>query len=448
MRADGIRIVGAFRRGLPWAAIVGTALALLTVVFQTPSRYSIGLGLGRDLKVDFVAAGSPGERAGLAAGDRLVSMGDHAVHTRNRVRYVARTHSVGDLVELVVERPDGERYVAQVTLDQYPMQARRALQLFVVGLAFLSVGSLVYVFGPGREQAVVFLTASLTVACSYGLANANHPWLGLLESLAFTVPSAIIHFFLIFPFRRNWATRNWVKVLLYLPGALLFCFVTLQMLGLVKVDVLYVGQYAPAAVAIGAVAGLAILVLSVGRAQEPLVRQQVKWIAWGIGVAAGLNGLYLLAKAVGLSPGLWALDMANWLVLIVPVAMAFSILRYRLFDVDTVISQSAVFLIVGSVAFLAYYLVIQLLAMLGTGVTLATPAAVAALVMMLALLLAPLHRSVNALVDRVMYARRPSYGQTYEVLSREMARSLDVDRLLETMLGHLAERPDAGRKDA
>ncbi len=437
-RADGTRVASALRRGMPWAAIAGVALALLTVVFQTPSLYSIGLGLGRDLEIQFIATGSPGETSGLRVGDRLVSVGEYAVHTRNRLRYVARMYRTGDVMEVTAERPGGERYVVQVPLDQHPMQARRALQLFTVGMAFLSVGSLVYVLGPRREEAVVFLIASLAVACSYGLANANHPWLGVLESLAFVVPSATIHFFLIFPFRRHWATRGWVKALLYLPGASLLLFVTLQMLGLVKADVLYVGQNAPTAVVIGAVAGLGILVLSVRRAREPLVRQQIKWIAWGIGVAAALNGLYLLVRGVGLAPGLWALDLANWAVLIVPMSMAFSVLRYRLFDVDTVISQSAVYLIVGAVAFLAYYLVVQLLAMLGTGVTLATPAAVAALVMMLAVLLAPLHRSVNTLVDRVMHAPYPTYRQTYEVLSREMARSLDVDHLLQTMLQHLS----------
>jgi signal transduction histidine kinase len=438
MRAAGTRTALAVRRGLPWLAIAGTALALLTVVFQTPTLYSMGLGLDRGLEVRFVSPGSPAEAAGLAVGDRLVSVGQRPVYTRNRFRFAGRTYRRGDVMEVGVERPGGERYAAQVLLDQHPMQPVRSLQLFTVGLAFLSVGSLVYGFGPGREEAFAFLVASLAVACSYGLANANRPWLGLLENLAFCAPSAIVHLFLIFPFRRDWGTRGWFKALLYMPGLLLFLFVTLQMLGIIRADVLPVWQCAPTSVVIGAVTGLAILVFSISRAREPLVRQQIKWIAWGIGVAATLNGLYLLAKLVGFSPGLQSLDIANWAVLIVPVSLAFSILRYRLFDIDTVINQSAVYLIVASIAFLAYYLVVQLLATLGLGITLTSPTAVSGLVMLLAVLLAPLHRSVNAVVDRVMYARHPSYRQTFEVLPREMARSLDVDHLLETMLQRLS----------
>ncbi len=61
-RADGTRIASALRRGMPWAAIAGVALALLTVVFQTPSLYSIGLGLGRNLEISSLRPGAQGRR--------------------------------------------------------------------------------------------------------------------------------------------------------------------------------------------------------------------------------------------------------------------------------------------------------------------------------------------------------------------------------------------------
>jgi signal transduction histidine kinase len=422
------------RRTLPWVAIAGTALALLTVVFQTPTLYSIGVGLDRGLYLNSVAPSSPADLAGLAVGDRVLSVGGRIVRTRNRFRFLGRYYRRGDVMSLVVERPGGERFTAQVMLGQHGMQAIRTLQLFTVGLAFLGMGSLVYASSANREESTVFLFASLAVACSYGMANANQPWLGLLENLAFLAPSLIVHLFLIFPFRHNWAARGWLKALLYLPGLAAFAFVTLQMLGYIQIDVLSVWQWAPTSIVVGGLLGVSILMMSISQAKEPLVRQQLKWITWGIGVAAGLNGVYVFARLAGLSLGLTSLDIANWSVLVAPVALGFSILRYGLFDVDTVISQSAVYLIVGSTAFLVYYFAGQLFATLGLGIVPTYPTAAAALVMLLAVLLAPLSRSINTVVDRLMHTRRPSYRQTFELLSREMARSLDVDHLLEVMV--------------
>ena len=120
MRAAGTRTALAVRRGLPWLAIAGTALALLTVVFQTPTLYSMGLGLGRGLEVRFVSPGSPAEAAGLAVGDRLLSVGQRPVYTRNRFRFAGRTYRRGDVMEVGVERPGGERYAA----DPRPVRGR------------------------------------------------------------------------------------------------------------------------------------------------------------------------------------------------------------------------------------------------------------------------------------------------------------------------------------
>jgi signal transduction histidine kinase len=424
----------AFRRILPWLAIAGTALALLTVVFETPTLYSIGIGFDRGLYLNYVAPASPADVAGLSVGDRLLSVGGRAIHTRNRFRFIGRYYHHGDVMSVDIERPGGERLTVPLVLNQHGMQAVRTVQLFTVGLAFLGVASLVYAFGPKREESTVFVLASIAVACSYGVANANQPWLGLLENLAFLAPSLIVHLFLVFPFRHGWVAKHWVKVLLYVPGVTMFAFVTLQMLGYVQIDLLSVWQWAPTSIVIGGLLGAAILVLSMRRTKDPLVRQQLKWIAWGIGVGATLNGVYVFARLADLSLGLTSLDIANWSVLVVPVSLGFSILRYGLFDVDTVISQSAVYVLLGSMAFLVYYLVAQLFATLGLGLAPNSPAVVAALVMLLAVLLAPLSRSVNSAVDSVMYARRPSYRQTFELLSREMARSLDVDHLLEVMI--------------
>ena len=396
------------------------------------------MGLARGLVVVSIEPGDPAEAAGLRVGDQILSVDGHLVTSRNHFRFVGRSHRPGDAMALSVMGRDGETVVREVVLGRAVYGPRGALILFVVGLAFLGTGTVVYVLDSGEPASRTFLVGCAALACSYGTAYATSPWLGLLENLAFFVPSLIVHLFLSFPVRRRWLSVRWLEGALYAPGVVQFAVSTLSMLGVVQTDVIYVQQWAPVYIVVGAVIGLVILVHTMVTAKQPVVRQQVKWIAWGIGATALLNGLSLLSRATSILPELVSIDLANWSALVVPVAFAFSMLRYRLFDIDTVIHRSIVYTILSLVVIVSYLLTGELIAILGLGLTVTSPAAVALLVVFLCVVLSPLYGVVQRLVDRIMYARRPNYRQISEDLARELASSLDLDHLVDVLLRTLS----------
>lgn len=443
----GVRPKRVLLRVLPWVATVGTLLALLMVVLQVSTLFWIGLKPGRGMVIEYVAPGGPANTAGLRVGDRLTSIDGHAVWSRNHFRFLMRSFRAGDTVAMGVERPDGRVETLTVVLAQDQVAAQNALVLFVVGLAFVVVGVLVHTLYPDEQGCCAFLLTCVAVALSYGTAYASNSWLGLLENAAFLVPSLVVQLFVTFPVRRWWISRAWGKGAVLGPGIVLCTVAVLTAVGVLQVDVLYTRRWAPVSVVLGAAAGLGILLYTMAYAQQPVVRQQLKWIAWGIGAAAALNGLSLLFDRIDVLPAPIGLGLANWVVLIVPVAFALSILRYRLFDVDTVINRSIVYVVLVLAVLSLYLLVDQALALLDIGVTATSPVAVALLVVVLTVTLSPFYRVVQGVVDRMMYAGRLDYRQVFRSLSAEIANSLELDHQLEVLLRDLGPVTQADRID-
>ena len=209
---------------------------------------------------------------------------------------------------------------------------------------------------------------------------------------------------------------------------------------------------APAAVPFGAaVAGLAGLVCCVvlavwslvarGRRGTATERQQIKWLAWsGCLVAVAL----VPAVALSLTPGTAARVTSGALfaaVLAMPAAVGVAVLRYRLYDIDRVISRT-----------LAYAIVTGLLAgiyaglvLLATGVfEVRTPVAVAAATLAAAALFSPVRRRVQHWVDRRFNRARYDAEATVAAFAARLKDAVDLD----TVRGDLASVVQAALEPA
>ena len=128
------------------------------------------------------------------------------------------------------------------------------------------------------------------------------------------------------------------------------------------------------------------------RKGSPLERAQVKWLA----LAAALTGLFA-ARPGSQGVGSWP-DAAFGLVLaLIPLSVGVAILRYRLYDIDRIISRTAAYLIVSG-AVLATYVAVVWAASQLLGET--SSLAVAAATLAAAAAFRPLLRRVQHAVDR------------------------------------------------
>jgi signal transduction histidine kinase len=172
-------------------------------------------------------------------------------------------------------------------------------------------------------------------------------------------------------------------------------------------------------------------------------RQQVKW--FGLGAFLALTGLLgaWIAQALGaqvLSVALGAIG-----ILAVPVGAAIGILRFRLFDIDVVISKAIVY---GSLAVLISAVYAGLVAGVGQFAgTLGTPALSAVAAAIVALAFQPARRWLQHVANRLVYGQRAT---PYEVLSEfadRAAHAYSVDDALPYMAQIVATGIGAARAE-
>jgi hypothetical protein len=160
------------------------------------------------------------------------------------------------------------------------------------------------------------------------------------------------------------------------------------------------------------------------RASRGVERQQMRWVATGAAVA-----LIGLAIPLGGIRGPW-LDPV--LVLLVPATVAVAVLRYRLWDLDRLVSRTVTYAAVTALLLVPYLLVVPAASELVAG---SGSLAVAAATLAVAALFQPLRRRVQDLVDRRFNRRRYDAARTVEGFARRLRDQLDLDALRDELLG-------------
>jgi hypothetical protein len=194
---------------------------------------------------------------------------------------------------------------------------------------------------------------------------------------------------------------------------------------------LVANQLGLAVTTVGMVAAAGSLVWRFRRARG-LERLQLRWVAWAA-VLVVLSGVVVLAAlAIGVGG---AAALLGWGVgvgaAVLPLAVGAAILRYRLYELDRIVSRT-----------LAYGLLTLLLGggyaavVLGLGRLLpqGSSLAVAAATLAVAAVVQPARRRVQAAVDRRFNRRRYDAVRTIQAFSARLRQQVDLDTLTVELL--------------
>ena len=191
---------------------------------------------------------------------------------------------------------------------------------------------------------------------------------------------------------------------------------------------LLANRAALAVTALGILGGAGSLVVRFRRARG-VERQQLRWVV----LAAALTGVGMLASVVLVVGGNEVL--VGWVggvcVAFLPLAIGAAVLRYRLFDLDRIISRT-----------LAYGLLTVLLGGGYAGVVLGlgqlfghdSSLVVAAATLAVAAVFQPARRRVQRAVDRRFNRRRYDTAQTIQAFSARLRQQVDLEALTAELL--------------
>ena len=185
--------------------------------------------------------------------------------------------------------------------------------------------------------------------------------------------------------------------------------------------------------------GAAVAIWVRFRRGDPLQRQQVKWLLADAGVAAVF---FPLAMVFAESES-W-LDLAFWLVgflayLALPIAIGIAVLRYRLYEIDRLISRTIGYAIVTVTlaAVLAGTIILfeAVLAPLTGGNTVA----VAASTLVVAALFQPLRQRVQRVVDRRFNRARYDAERAVAAFAAQLRDEVDLESVSADVLAVVAQ---------
>jgi len=199
------------------------------------------------------------------------------------------------------------------------------------------------------------------------------------------------------------------------------------------------------------IGGLAILVVvqlyRYRRVSSPLERQQTKWVVFGFAVPITFMVIgivpYLIFPQLAVPGSLYLLAYAAVqaiLLLLIPLSFGFAMLRSRLWDIDVLINRTLVYGTLTVILTGIYVgLVIGLQALLGGLLHQTNAIALVVSTLTMVVLIGPLRRRVQAIIDRRFYRRKYDAARTLAAFSATLRNEVDLATLSEHLMAVVEE---------
>lgn len=403
----------------------------------------------------------PAARAGVRRGDYLVGISldggasFDAVARASDVQIYLDAAGVGAPISYALQRENayGDRstWAADIPeLAAKPQKLGRGLYLAAIGLVYLVIG-LVVLLKQGsapyvRHFYLICLLAFVVHGYSFTETLDRLDWIIFVaDNAAFVLLAPLfLHFAALFPLKRQIVARRRAATLaIYTPALILLALEIALALGWrprgesllrlrAQLDAAALVQFS-----VCFLVGGGLLFRTFLTARAPLLRQQMKWIVWGLGISIvpfTAYELYTYFVAPTVSPIVEVLCTGP--LILIPLSFGYSIVRYRLMDVDVIVRRSFVhFLATASVA--GVYLIL-----IGKGpalITAVVPNAPAWIVhavtvsgvLAIAMLFAPIKNWLMERMDRIFYGERYSARRNLDAFLRTISATTDLAALLE-----------------
>jgi hypothetical protein len=486
---------GSILTGKTWLLLIAAALLIAAGALNFSQRLShkappwdgvTWVDTAQGIVAKAIEPGSAAARSQMIPGDRLlaisltgqrceeVTVGPKCarIFEAKHVQIYLDEAGVNNEIHYLIERPsypvETRTYYADLDhLGAIPNWTARDLYVNLIGLVYLLVGLFV-IFKQGGQAPFVLHFAGLCLAAF--VFNFFTP-IGTYEDLdlaiAFLRSAGLImfaplflHFSAIYPVRYHlFEVRRWRTALVYVPAILLLTVATIVFFRdeLVKVFPSRLLDLSPGSVtgfykvafvqlAIAMVASATLLIRRFVVSKNTVARQQLKWVVWGSALAIApftllyATGYVLTETANPLS------DAALVPLILIPLSLGYSVVRYRLMDVELVVRRAAVYafttlaiaVAIGSIVYFA-----GLYALSGdvtsTGeITLRLILSVTAMACIV-MIAAPVKNFIQERVDRIFYGQRYDLRRSLLDFGRTISATTALDPLLDSLITRLRQ---------
>lgn len=463
------------RRALLVAAgFVGCLIAAMSVVDMLVTKPYDGVvpdpHPGGGIAVRDLVPGGAAEKAGLKPGDVILGIGGRMLRSPADAPAELLRHEIGEAVRYLVDR-QGNVFEAALTLAPYRAASLSYFYYATLGAAFFVLGAFVAARRPNDPAVTVFYVLCILFMLFFvcRLRPLSYYWIDYLVQVAgtlalFLLPAVFLHFFLLFPTRKVFRfadarpgeaapPRLLAALQEFLNGSPLF-FTVLYTLP----PVFYVLQMAvlarrgtPIRLVYGAPRAnwilladylvLGVLALTHSFLTAPDRAQRRPILALLLGTVGGT--VPFVVFVVSFPSFLNSERYLAWGVVpmaLVPLTFAYTIVRHRLFAVQVVVRKSIVYAFLTAVVTGLYALALVMgNRLVASNVLFASPLFAFTFSLVVVLLIDPLRRRLQAIVDRLLFRDRADFQQALLEVSRSVVSQLERGKLHALLTGKTAE---------
>lgn len=383
------------------------------------------------------------------SGAIIDSVDGSVVPSRAELLFLLERKSAGDSLDVRAH------HGAQVLLRRVELKPTYSVAYLIttglVGLFVWFVGVFVHVRQSQRTSARYFHWAMMVFWIVIALGTEQHfpgapTWSVFMLRFLYIgtyalLPALFIKFTLTFPESRVLRARWENSFIYFLPVASILILTQLQyrvcFYGSLAAQRLYVTWFAAfyVYIVLALTGGIAIIVWKYSHLASHDERKQMRWLVWGISVAAApFLLLRALPQALGFLP-FASEELVNIFFIFVPLSFGIAIVREHLLDIDVVIKRTFVYGVVSVLVILGYMAAISFF----TGVvgkilphTEAIGSAIVAITV--ALFLKPVIDTLQRMFDKFFYRLKYDFNVALEHTTTTLSQALTLERLAETLL--------------
>jgi two-component system, NtrC family, sensor kinase len=398
-----------------------------------------------------VEPGGPGEKAGIRAGDILVSVEGHQVGDAIEVTQQLFRLGVWSKANYHLIR-EGVPIDSRVIVAPQDTRASLKFYLEIIGVLYLLIGIFIFVRRWEAPRATLFyifcLASFVLYAFSYtGKLNLFDWCVYWINSAALLLqPPLFVHFCLSFPrYKKVLETRRFILGFLYAPALVLLTLQIILVTGvfsqarltlperwlLDRIDILYT--------ALCFLGGTASLIHTYRRADTPELKQQMKWITPAAVAAVVPYSIgYAVPYFLGQVPTLW-MDLSVLPLILIPLTFGYAIIRYRLMDVDIIFKQGAAYTLATLMIVGLYFAVVAAIGIMFSNAIAGSRVVSVVTTVVAAFLFAPVRNWIQVRLDKFFYQERYDYRATMIEFGRALSSEVHLGRMLNSVVERISQ---------
>jgi signal transduction histidine kinase len=375
---------------------------------------------------------------GATHGDQLISVAGQVIRDSGDLERVLEGFSPGETVPVVMQSADGKDTTYNVELHLLP-PSDRTLHLIVpsiVSVAFFAISF--WIFGlrrnePAGRAFTIFVSSMAIVAGAFFDLYTTHRF-SYIWALAMPLAGgALLDLTLSFPQEASFVIgRPYLRWGGYLVALILAGYSFATMSDLEQPRAYFSAWYA--SYIFDAFAILLHIGVTINRgffARSPVVRSQARVVLVGILLSLGPMGIWLALYPFGLASFSPYLFIS---VILFPLTIGYTILRYRLVRTDMWIRQGVVYSILTLFAVIGYALMVSGSSLIfklifGKVLPVENPLFTGALIFILAIALDPFRKRLVDVIDSSFFRGQRIYDKRLRDYSHQMTSALDIQNI-------------------